>query len=288
MKNIIKFFGLLSLIGFSFFYTDKVMDVALEQDSIMIEINQKKDNYKIEPMDAIISEKGMIPGINGREVNVDSSYNNMRSIGVFRENYLVFNKIKPNISMYDYYQKYIIQGNSAKHMVSLIFVLDNKNYLDKLYDVIKNKDVKVNLFVDYHFLNTNTNLMKELKNVHVYSYGMDGVYTADTLLFSKNLIERITKQETNFCLVTDYDIKTLELCSSNKMFTIIPNIIVKNNLYNEIKNKISSGSVILIDANFDNIEGLGMSVDYIRAKGLTIGYLSDLLNEEVLDIKKIS
>lgn len=282
MKNIFKFFGLLSLIGFSFFYTDKVMDVALEQDSIMIEINQVKERYKISSVDAIISKEGMIPGINGREVNVEKSYNNMRSIGIFLSNYLVFDEIKPNVSIYDNYKKYLIQGNSNKHMVSLVFILNTDNYLEDLYEVIKKKNVKVNFFVDYNFLNENTTLIKGLKNTNVYSYGIDGKYAPDTLLFSNNLIERITKRETNYCLAKEQNDQTLELCAEYEMFTIIPNIFIKSNIYNRIKQDVGSGSVILIDLNTNNIENLDIAIDYIRAKGLQIGYLSELLNEQLI------
>jgi len=90
MKNIIKFFGLLSLIGFSFFYTDKVMDVIAEQDEIMIKITNTKDNYYISPKDATIKGNFLIPGSNGREVDTEKSYNNMKSIGIYNENYFKF------------------------------------------------------------------------------------------------------------------------------------------------------------------------------------------------------
>ena len=40
MKNIIKLTGLVTLILFSFFYTDKVIEVIREEDSIMIELKE--------------------------------------------------------------------------------------------------------------------------------------------------------------------------------------------------------------------------------------------------------
>ena len=283
MKNIIKFFGLLSLIGFSFFYTDKVMDVVLEQDDIMIEINQVKEKYKVSPIDAIIEEKGMIPGINGKEINVDKSYSNMKSIGMFHENYLIYDTVKPNISMYDNYNKYIIQGNSNKHMISLIFILKDDNYLEDLYKVIDKKNIKINFFVDYQFLNDNTTLIKELKNANIYSYGIEGKYTFDALLFSNNLIERITKKEADFCLAPTENKETLEVCADNKMFTILPNLNIKDNLYKEVKNNLNSGNIILIEMTKNNINNLDITIEHIKAKGLEIGYLSDLINEELIE-----
>ena len=80
MKNIIKFFGLLGLIGFSFFYTDKVMNVIMEQDPIMIQINNEKDKYETLPANAIIEDDTIIPGKYGKVVKEKESYNSMKNI----------------------------------------------------------------------------------------------------------------------------------------------------------------------------------------------------------------
>jgi hypothetical protein len=280
MKNVIKFLGLLSLIGFSFFYTDSVMDVVVEQDSIMVDINNVKDNYSIEAIDAVIDEDSLIPGINGKIVNTTDSYNNMKSIGVFNKNYLVYDEVSPNISMYDNYNKYITKGNSFKHMVSLVFILKNDTYLQELYKIVSNKGIKINFFIDYNFLNSNSNLLKELDNTAFYSYGIEGEYSPDTLLFSNNLIQRITKNNPNYCLTENKNKSILELCSNNKMFTIIPTINIKNNIYNEIKSNVTSGSIILVDINSENLKGLDISIDYIKGKGLEFEYLEELLTEK--------
>ena len=89
MKNIVKSIGLITLICFSFFYTEKVIDVVSEQDDIMIKIKEVKDNYKIDSVDATISENTIVPGINGREVDIEKSYQNMKQIGIFNENYFI-------------------------------------------------------------------------------------------------------------------------------------------------------------------------------------------------------
>ena len=47
MKNIIQMIGLITLICFSFFYTDKVITILNEQDPIMITIMEEKDKYKL-------------------------------------------------------------------------------------------------------------------------------------------------------------------------------------------------------------------------------------------------
>ena len=124
MKNIVKSIGLITLICFSFFYTEKVIDVVNEQDDIMIKIKEVKDNYKIDSVDATISENTIIPGINGREVDIEKSYQNMKQIGIFNENYFVYKEVSPKDKLEDNYDKYIINGNLTKKYISLIFIVN--------------------------------------------------------------------------------------------------------------------------------------------------------------------
>lgn len=283
MKNILKLVGLFVLMGFSFFYTDKVVEVIREEDNIMIEIQNVKDLYKIDAMNANISGKTIIPGVEGRVVNVDKSYKEMKSIGKFNKNSLVYDEIKPNVSINNNKDKFIIKGNSLKQMVSLIFVVNDNKYLDKINKVSIDKDVVINYFVDYDFLIDNTTLIKKQENSEFYSYGNHGEYMPDNLLFSNNLISRIRDKEALYCLSSDMDYDVIELCSGNDLYTILPTIIGGNNAYNTITKSLESGSIILIDSNFDNINNLGVIIDYIKGKGLKVGGLSELINEELID-----
>ena len=86
MKRIIKFTGLLTLILFSFFYTDKVVEVIRENDKLMIELEQVSDNYKVNAINGIISGDTIKPGINGKKVNIEKSYKQMKEKGIFDEN----------------------------------------------------------------------------------------------------------------------------------------------------------------------------------------------------------
>ena len=62
MKNIFNYFFLISLVFFSFFYTDKVINIINKKDPLMVEITKQKDKYKVEPTEAIITENTVIPG----------------------------------------------------------------------------------------------------------------------------------------------------------------------------------------------------------------------------------
>ena len=281
MKKIIKFIGLLSLIGFSFFYTDKVMNILLEKDPIMIEINNHKDEYEVLATNATIESDTIIPGIVGKTVLEKESYNNMKNIGTYLENYLVFENVKPEISVENNYDKYIISGNKNNKSISIIFIISNKKQLDIIENKLKGKTISINYFITEDFLAKYSNAIKDLKNREIYNYGNNGEYTEEKLLYNNNLITRITNNNSKYCLAKEKNDKILKLCSKNKLYTILPNIIIKNNMYSEIKDKIENGSIILVDSNNININNLNNTINYIKLKGLNIVYLKTLLSENL-------
>ena len=281
MKNVIKIFGLLVLICFSFFYTDRVMNILLEQDPIMVEIIDNKNKYEILPVNAVIDNDTIMPGISGKVVLEKESYNNMKNFGLYLENYLVFEQVKPTISIDNNFNKYIISGNKNKKNVSIIFIVSNKKQLNFLENKINSVDIKLNYFIDEKLLNSDTNYIKMLKNREIYNYGDNGNYREDKMLTFNNLLTRIRKNEAIYCLVKEKNDEILRLCEKNNLYTILPNLVINNNLYNEIKDKISNGSIILIDLNQININNLNNAINFIQSKGLNVVYLSDLLSENL-------
>ena len=128
MKKLIQIIGLISFIIFSFFYTDKVMQVVRDEDKIMIELKNIKEIEKIKTINAEITIDTMIPGLNGKEINIEKSYKAMKSRGVFNRNDIVYDIVNPEVSMINNKYKYIIMGNNYNQMVSIIFLLENNKY----------------------------------------------------------------------------------------------------------------------------------------------------------------
>lgn len=281
MKNIVKMIGLFILIGFSFFYSDKVISVIREEDKIMIELDSVKNVYKVEAVDATVVGKTIVPGINGRSININESYKKMKSNGVFNKGLLVFDEVVPNTSIKNNKDKFIIRGNSNRQMVSIVFILEDSKYLDKIESILKTKDVVANYFVGYSYLIDNSMKVKEMELAEFYSYGDNGEYMPDNLLFSNNLISRIRKSEAKYCLAPNMEEEIIGLCSENNLYTITPNIIEGKNPYTIVKDKISSGSIILFDMNKETVDELAVIIDYIKGKGFKIGGLSELIDEKI-------
>ena len=263
MKKVIKTISLLVLICFSFFYTDKVINIINQKDPLMIKIESLKEEYKIEPVNAILNEDTIIPGINGRQIDVLKSYEEMKSSGIFREELLVYKDLYPSSLLSNNKDKYIIKGNNKENKVSILLILNIK-------DIDNIKDNNITLFINHKDINIKN--ITKLKNNEIYTYGNNGIYNNELLTSDNSIINRISNNESKYCLSNNKDNTVLEVCNKNNMYTIIPNIIGD---YTEIKNNISNGSIILIN----NTNNLNIIIKYINSKGYHIVPLSNLLKE---------
>ena len=279
MKKIFQIIGLITLIIFSFFYTDKVLEVVREEDKIMIKLESIKETAEKKPIDAKIVKDTIIPGITGRTINVEKSYKKMKNTGIFNQKEIVYDIIKPNISIINNKDKYITSGNPNNQKVSIIFILNSNKYLNNLEKIIDNKGIVVNYFINYQYLINNTTKIKEITNKEFYSYGENGKYTPDSLLFSNNLISRISNNNANICLTKEKNNEIINLCSKNDLYTILPNIIITEKPYKQVKENLTSGSIILLNINQDTLTEISLVIDYINGKGLNIVGLNELITE---------
>jgi len=264
MKKLIRIFFLLFVVCFSFFYTDKIIDLINKNNPLMIEISNVKSDYDIIPVNAVIDDDTIIPGVKGRNLDIDKSYENMKISGIFREDALVFRDLFPSDSLKDNKDKYIIKGNQIKNEVAVIIVFNN-NYIDKI-----NELQEVTVFVNHKDLNINN--INMLKDKEVYTYGNNGVYMEEALVSDNTLINRLSNNESKYCLTKNKNDSVLDICSKNNMYTVIPNIV--GGYYN-VKKDISNGSIILLDS-LNNVNDI---IKYIRSKGYDIVTLSKLLSE---------
>lgn len=276
MKTILKSFGLITLICFSFFYTDKVMTVVSDQDPLKIQITELEDSYKINPNQAIITNDTIIPGTNGRIVNIDKSYKKMRKNNIFNNNLLVYDTIYPEYILSNNLDKYIIRGNINKKEISIVFIITSNNNLSKIINILDSKKVKSNLFIEYNYLNNNINNIKKYINHNIYSYQEE--YSHEKLIISNNIIERISNNKPIYCLTKEKNVNNLHVCSYNNMNTIIPSL--TDNL-NEIKTNIENGSIILFNTSINSVEELSYIIDFIKGKGYNIVTLEKLLDENI-------
>lgn len=281
MKKIFQTIGLLALICFSFIYTDKAITVLKENDPLMIEIQSNTDKYQQKFINATIDDDTIIPGIYGREINLNKSYNNMKKTGLFNEKLLIYDNIKPEISINDNYDKYIINGNKTNNKVALLFIIEDNKYINQLLKITESYNTNINLFINTNYLNENiSSLYKISKNNQIFNYGSNGIYKKELLILGNNIINRNTNNLSNYCLAKEKKLDTIRICSENKMYTILPSIIINDNPYNEITNKIEKGNIVLFELNKYTLNEISIIINFINKKGLSIVKLSELLSEK--------
>jgi len=268
----IKLIGLISLICFTFFYTEKIITISISQDDIMIKLKEIETSHKIEPISAIINNDTIIPGKTGNSINLNTSYQEMKKIGYFEESLIKYDTIYPETSIYNNYNKYIIKGNPYNKNISLIYILNNNKTIDNILNTLKNKNTTISFFIDSTFLNNNISLIDKIKEHEIYNYGNKGIYTKDNLIITNNIINNKANNNSIFCLSINKDFNSLNNCVDSKMFSIIPSI---QGNYNDIKNNLQNGSIILIN----NTKELPSIIDYIKSKGYNITPLSKTIIE---------
>ena len=277
MKKFFEYLGLFALVCFSFFYTEKTTSVVKELDDIMIKIKEVSPNYKTEVIEAIIDNDTIIPGISGKEVDINTSYQNMRKIGTFNESYLEYEYIKPKELLRNNLDKYIISGNANKKQVSLIFIVEERSKIEEVLKKLNN--YKANFFIDGNWFENNNELVINLiENGHIVgnlSYNRD--YSNSSFVWMDTIIKKVGNQKNSYCIKTDNK-KDLEMCALQKDYTLAPVEIDEYPLIN-VKKNISNGSILAFKINNSLIKELDLIIKYIESKDLSIVNLETLLNE---------
>ena len=253
MKKCFGYFGLFSLIAFSFYFTDKVSSLAYSKNKLVKEIVSLETFYNTDPKDAMIdvNNKTIIPGKYGKRVNVSESYLSMSEFNKFNSSYLVYDIIKPKISLANNKDKYIISGNPYNRNVSII-IEEN----DKIRNLLEQKKIKYSAIAtdklnSINFINGATNLM------------------------DFKLLNRFAKNNNRFCLKGYSNIK---LCKKYNYYMLYSDLVLNSYNLHEIKSKLKNGAIILLSRD-TSLDSINLLLDEIRFKNLKIVTLSKLIDE---------
>lgn len=252
MKKIYRYLGCIGLCLLSFYYTDKVANYVKGKNPIYQEINSLKDTVSTNSIDCIIEDEYIIPGLSGKVLNVDKSFTNMHK--EYNEELLVFDYIKPNISINDNKDKIIKRGNSKKNSISIIF--DSVNELST-YMILNN--YQVNLLINKENYNTKYEMINDSN--------IETTYNNIEKYLNKNNLNK------NLCLVNN---TISPLCNNKYLFK--PSLIINHSNLSTTINKISSGEIIRIENSISK-EELNVILQQVKYQNLKVVYLSKLISE---------
>lgn len=271
----------LLLLLFSFYYTNKTIDVIKQTDPIMKQLKQNSDKYKVEAKNAKIKDNKIIPGRKGKEIDYDETYKKMKRYGAYNESLTVFKETDPTVSIENTYDKYVISGNEEKKSVALVFKVEQNADIIPISQILNQENSKATFFIDGLWLENNLEVAKNLQSHELEILNYDSKYQEVYFSSALNYLTNVTGKSPKYCYA-DYDSKeVIELCSKLKLHTIIPTIKVGNYPYKEIKEKLENASIISLPVNQTTITELKTVLDYIKAKGYTLETLDVLLSESM-------
>lgn len=281
MNRIIKILFACLLVLASFFYTDKVVSFMEDKDPIMIKLKKEKNKLEESPINAKVDVSYLIPGYSGVVVDLNKSFSKMKKYGSYNEALVVFKESVPTISIDEYYDKYIVSGNGFTNYISLVFEINNKELLPKIKEVLKDNDVRATFFVDGVLLKEDsiliTSLLEDFHEIEL----LNNKNNYDKLIFEEELdaLQVIANRRGKYCLAKYDQKEILELCSKEKMHTIIPTMQISSKPYLSVKGKIREGAIISISVTKENISELDVLIKYIKQRGYTLDTLEQLLSE---------
>ena len=272
----------ISLILLSFFYTNKTVEILRNADPIMKTIKSKEESFKIEATNAKIEKNTITPGSSGSKINLDDSFKKMKKYGSYNESLMVFEEVKPEVSINNNYDKFIISGNQEKENVALLFKVFRDDEVDDILNILEEYKVNATFFVDGLWLENNQEkvvYMSEIdQEIEILNY--DSSYQQKYFQSSINISNTLTGKERKYCYSETERKDILNLCRKLKLHTVIPNIQTDENPFGDVKENLENGSIISMPLGAVVEKQLPTIIDYIRQRGYTIVPLTTLLSEE--------
>lgn len=266
MKKLFKILGISFLTCFSFYYTDKVVDISKSKDPIMIKIIDYSNENNILPVSSIINDNTLEVGSIGLIVDIDESYRKMKKLGKFDESLIVYKEVyEDNIK--DNLDKYIIKSNTNNYLVSLIIIMENNNNLEDILSILKDNEINTTFFIK--------DIDEEVIN-KISSLGHN-IGITNNVKSNLNIINKYNSYNT-YCYTSSNNDNLLKECKNLKLNTILKQKIDKN-LYHYIKENLNKGEIIPITNNNLNTKELDLTIKYIKQKGYVIKDLDEFLNE---------
>ena len=279
MKKIFEIIGFLSLMLFTFTYTSKISMVIKENDDLLSQIKEVSTQYKKDPINATIKDNTIVAGVSGSQIDIDESYSKMKKLNQFNSNLFVYEKVKPDISVANNYDKYIVGG--IKNEVSIIFLVEENNKIDSILNILDEYEIKANFVVDGNWFENNyTKIIDLIENDYIIgSLGYNYNYDVSGINWMNTIVTKIGNQNDTYCYAEVENEKNLNICKNNKSYTIKPNIIVKNNPLITIKNNLKKGSIISLKINDEVKNQLPLIIEYINSRDYNIVNLEEFLDE---------
>src|SRR5690625_1534853 len=277
-----------------------ITQAAKQSDALLEEIIERADTYEIAPEDAYIDRVWKkTPGRNGRKVNIEKSYENMKETGKFDSSLLVFDELEPNVSLKDLPASPIFRGHPEKEMVALLINVSwGEEYVPGILKVLKQEQIKATFFIEGKWAKENKDIVKmihEQNHVignHAYNHPDMATLSDEEI---KTQIEKtneiieaiIDKQPVWFAPPSgSFNDQVVRIAHEMGLETILwtvdtidwknPSVSV---MINRVVNNIHPGATVLMHPTESVAQGLTPLIKEIKQKDYELGTIANLVHE---------
>ncbi|GIP33120.1 polysaccharide deacetylase family protein [Paenibacillus sp. J2TS4] len=275
-------------------------DKATAQER-MDAIRREAARLHIPPIDAKLDRVWKaIPGYNGREVDVDRSFQLSKDWIPGQKLPLVFREIPPKITLDDLGAHPIYKGNPNKPMVSLMInVAWGNEFIPGMLETLERENVKATFFLDGKWLSKNVEMAKviaskghEMSN-HAYSHkNMSGLGRAEAIqeiVKTENLLkEHLGVENKLFAPPSgDFNQQTVKIAAELNLRTVLWTIDTVDwkkpspqTIITKIANRLEPGAMILMHPTESASLSLPEMIREIKSRDLVLGTVSELLSTD--------
>ena len=281
----------------------KVIETFAESDQVILysKIQSYAAELSIPAIDAKIDPIWKaIPGYNGLEVDIESSFKNMKQTNRLQKEKLLFKETSPKIHLNDLDPSPIFRGNPEKGMVALLInVAWGNEFIPGIVQTLKEKHVKATFFFDGSWVNNNPDLAlmihladHEIGN-HAYSHPDLAKKSREEVLEELNstneiIDETIGVQPIWFAPPSgSFNQQTIDVADELGMKTILWTVDTvdwkkpaPHEMISRVVSGIENGSMVLMHPTKPVFEGLDEMIEKIKSKGYQLGTVSELMSEK--------
>ncbi|WP_256941127.1 polysaccharide deacetylase family protein [Bacillus sp. EAC] len=289
--------------------TESTSVASGKTDPLYEEIKMKATSYEIAPKDAYIDKVWKaIPGYNGLNVDIESSYKKMKKQGKFNEKKLVFKEVSPKVHLKDLQPSPVYKGNPDKPMVAFtINVAWGNEYIPRMLEVLKKHNAQATFFLEGRWVKNNPTVAQLIsaanQEIGNHSYTHPDMARLGTDAISNEI------QKTNSIILATTDKKVewfappsgsfrdevIKIVSNLGLSTIMWTADTidwqkppKEVIINRVMKKVENGTIVLMHPTAPTSEALDELLTKIEASGRKVVNISTLLDEKRYDtIKKV-